>query len=136
MSIADLLPVTTSRDWNDVIKFPGRFTTVRYEDAIAPLDTIHRIQIAPVAAPAGGAPLDPMTHLIVIKNMSKTDQVEFNFATLADGNQVQATIEPEQMVAFPDLDPAIVPQLIRSLGTNPCECEIFEIGWYTSPDPQ
>jgi hypothetical protein len=133
MAIVDLNTICTDRDWNDSIKFPGRFDTVRYENTDDPLEVIHRSKMwAPPAALGAGALLVPVTHYIAIKNMSKTEQVLLYFATFEQGVGIEVVIEPQLLVQFPDLDPVTQPPEVRTdaaITNNYAEIEVLHIGW-------
>jgi hypothetical protein len=118
-----------TRDFNDVVKYPGRFNWVTYSETEG---VIHK---ALIYADAGGVNLEPVDQYLVVKNMSHINvTLTFNTALNAvvnPGTDMDVTILPGQMKAYPDLDPAFTPYLTSAAAA---ECEVILIGFPEWPD--
>jgi hypothetical protein len=126
---ASLHPEGRTRDFNDVEKAPARFEWVTYADTEG---VIHK---AMIYADVGGVNLEPVDQYLVVKNMS-TINVTLTFNTALNavvnpGTDMDVTILPGQMKAYPDLDPAFTPYITS---TAPAECEVILIGFPEWPD--
>ena len=141
MAILWVQPDTTHRDWDDVIKFPGRFDSYTYGNEVdEKYDMTHRVEWAiPAAAAGGGAMLDPLHRYLAIKNMG-TDPVLLHFNTQANSPlpEMEVTILPGHWVEYADLWMTVQPSIRvdSALYSSPMECEVLQIGDFTEDDPQ
>jgi hypothetical protein len=118
-----------TRDYNDVVKYPGRFNDVTYDETEG---VIHK---AMIYADTPAVNLEPVDTRIVVKNMS-TQNVTLTFNTLMNlwinpGTTMRSTIYPGQIASFSSLDPAVTPTLTS---TTPAECEVILVGFPEWPD--
>lgn len=126
---ASLRPEGRTRDFNDVEKAPARYNWVTYSNTEG---VIHK---AYIYADAAGTNLEPVDQYLVVKNMSSIDVVlTFNTALNAvvnPGTDMDVTILPGQIKAYPDLDPAFTPIITAAAAA---ECEVILIGFPEWPD--
>jgi hypothetical protein len=134
---AVLLPTITRRDWNDVIKFPGRFESIAYDNTAGNYIVAHRAScLARPDIPAGGTYLELVDDLIVIRNMSTTETAILR--TGINALTIDFPIYPGLMIAIPNPDPFVYQPRLRvdsAVSNTPAECEVFMIGIY-SAEPQ
>ena len=135
MSVLFVQPSTMMRDWDDVIKAPGRFDGFTYgDDSLEFFDLTHRVEWASVAAAAGaGAMLDPLHRYLMVKNMG-TDPVLLHLNTQANGPNpaFEVTVLPGCFVEYVDLWMSVQPSIRvdSALYSSPIECEVLQIGEY------
>lgn len=125
-----LRPRGMTRDYHDVVKYPGRFNWVTYSETEG---VIHK---ALIYADAAGTNLEPVDEFLVVKNMSRTLTVTLTFNTAFNaivnpGTDMDVTILPGQMKAYPDLDPNFTPIITAPAAA---ECEVILVGFPEWPD--
>ena len=139
MAILWVQPETTHRDWDDVVKFPGRFSVYAYDGADEEppevWDLTHRVQWATVAAAAGGGSMLEQFHrYLAVKNMG-TDPVllHLNTAVNLPNPEFEVTILPGHWVEYADLFMSVQPSIRvdSALYSSPVECEVLQIGEFT-----
>jgi len=142
MAVLSVTPETTHRDWDDIIKYPGRFGEFMYNGAdLEPeevWDLTHRVEWAPPAAAAGGGNmLDPLHRYLAVKNYG-VDPVLLHFNTQANSpnEAFEVTILPGHWVEYVDLWMTVQPSIRvdSALYSSPMECEVLQIGEFTELD--
>ena len=136
MSVLIEQPSTMMRDWNDVIKAPGRFEGFDYgfeEDEF--FDLTHRVEYAVSAAAAGGgAMLDPLHRYIMVKNMGTVPVLlHFNLQANAPNPAFEVSILPGLFVEYVDLWMTVQPSIRvdSAVSSASVECEVLQIGDFT-----
>ena len=135
MAWLSVRPYTFHRDWNDIEKTEGKFTSTNYgaaEEEI-PYDLTHRVEWAPpVANGALGNPLDPYQEYTMVKNMG-TDPVLLYHNTNANwpNPPFSRVILPGCFIEVVDLDTITQPRIWvdSALYSSPMECEVLQIGY-------
>lgn len=112
-----------TRDFNDMVKYPGRFNSLEFDDTEGVIHKIIYADVTPVN-------LEPVDQYLVVKNMS-TQNVTLTFNTLFNfwinpGTELDVTILPGQIVQFTDLDYTHTPTLTSA---SAAECEVILIGF-------
>ena len=118
-----------TRDFNDMVKYPGRFNSVTYDDTEG---VIHK---AMIYADTPAVNLEPVDTRITVKNMS-TQNVTLTFNTIMNlwlnpGTTMRSTIYPGQIASFSSLDAGFTPTLT---GASAAECEVILVGFPEWPD--
>ena len=118
-----------TRDFNDMVKYPGRFNNITYDDTEG---VIHK---AMIYADTPAVNLEPVDTRITVKNMS-TQNVTLTFNTIMNlwinpGTTMRSTIYPGQIASFSSLDPAVTPTLTSATAA---ECEVILVGFPEWPD--
>lgn len=118
-----------TRDFNDVVKYPGRFNDLTFDETEG---VIHK---AMIYADTPAVSLEPVDEFLVVKNMSNQN-VTLTFNTqmnlwLNPGTTMRSTILPGQIASFGSLDPLVTPTLTA---TSAAECEVILVGFPEWPD--
>jgi len=139
-------PVTTSRDENDVITFPARFTSHAYNNA--DVNILHqKVYAQPLInplAPPIGVPLENFEDYLLVKNLSQTDTVVLWWQSYANYSKentwMRTSILPGQIFAFGDLYFAgeIMNEDPYLYSTTPqdVECEYINVGREPEVEPR